>query len=70
VLAPLRASGDGWQTRVSDSVRDLTKAGRLQQGFPIAKSSLDFASSSTSYVADRVHADQNRPPSGQRANMF
>lgn len=29
VLAALRASGDGWQTRVSDAVRDLVKAGKL-----------------------------------------
>jgi uncharacterized protein (DUF4415 family) len=29
VLAALRASGDGRQTRVSDAVRDLVKAGKL-----------------------------------------
>ena len=29
VLAALRASGAGWQTRVSDAVRELVKAGRL-----------------------------------------
>jgi uncharacterized protein (DUF4415 family) len=29
VLEALRASGDGWQTRVSDAVRDLVKAGKL-----------------------------------------
>ena len=29
VLETLRASGDGWQTRVSDAIRDLVKAGKL-----------------------------------------
>ena len=29
VLAALKATGAGWQTRVSDAVRKLVKAGRL-----------------------------------------
>jgi len=33
VLAALRASGDGWQTRINDTLRaSLQLAGRLQTG--------------------------------------